>query len=211
MTITIREAAVDSVETAKQMRQKGANRIELNSRLDLGGLTPDTRTIIDTLIAIDDVPVIVMVRPRGGDFAYSDIELQQMQDSLQQIADLGGQFVTFGVVRDGLLDKEAMSELIMRATELNLQVIMHMAFDVIDSDQQQQAMYWLSEQGVSRILTHGGDLTKPIMDLIPQLQVLVNAAPANLTILPGGGITMANSQAIADTLGVTEVHGSKII
>ena len=211
MTITIREAAVDSVEAAKQMRQKGANRIELNSRLDLGGLTPDTRTIIDTLIAIDDVPVIVMVRPRGGDFAYSDIELQQMQDSLQQIADLGGQFVTFGVVRDGLLDKEAMSELIMRATELNLQVIMHMAFDVIDSDQQQQAMYWLSEQGVSRILTHGGDLTKPIMDLIPQLQVLVNAAPANLTILPGGGITMANSQAIADTLGVTEVHGSKII
>ncbi|MEX0380969.1 copper homeostasis protein CutC [Leuconostoc sp. MS02] len=211
MTITIREAAVDSVETAKQMRQKGANRIELNSRLDLGGLTPDTRTIIDTLIAIDDVPIIVMVRPRGGDFAYSDIELQQMQDSLQQIADLGGQFVTFGVVRDGLLDKEAMSELIMRATELNLQVIMHMAFDVIDSDQQQQAMYWLSEQGVSRILTHGGDLTKPIMDLIPQLQVLVNAAPANLTILPGGGITMANSQAIADTLGVTEVHGSKII
>ncbi|MBZ6003026.1 type I 3-dehydroquinate dehydratase [Leuconostoc gelidum subsp. aenigmaticum] len=211
MTITIREAAVDSVETAKQMRQKGANRIELNSRLDLGGLTPDTRTIIDTLIAIDDVPVIIMVRPRGGDFAYSDIELQQMQDSLQQIADLGGQFVTFGVVRDGLLDKEAMSALIMRAAELNLQVIMHMAFDAIDLDQQQQAMYWLSDHNVHRILTHGGDLTIPIMVLLPHLQMLVNAAPANLTILPGGGITVANSQAIADTLGVTEVHGSKII
>ena len=211
MTITIREAAVDSVETAKQMRQKGANRIELNSRLDLGGLTPDTRTIIDTLIAIDDVPVIIMVRPRGGDFAYSDIELQQMQDSLQQIADLGGQFVTFGVVRDGLLDKEAMSELIIHATELNLQVIMHMAFDAIDQDQQQQAMYWLSDHNVRRILTHGGDLTTPIMILLPHLQVLVNAAPANLTILPGGGITVANSQTIADTLGVTEVHGSKII
>ncbi|MBZ6010635.1 copper homeostasis protein CutC [Leuconostoc gelidum] len=211
MTITIREAAVDSVETAKQMRQKGANRIELNSRLDLGGLTPDTRTIIDTLIAIDDVPVIIMVRPRGGDFAYSDIELQQMQDSLQQIADLGGQFVTFGVVRDGLLDKEAMSALIIRAAELNLQVIMHMAFDAIDLDQQQQAMYWLSDHNVHRILTHGGDLTIPIMVLLPHLQMLVNAAPANLTILPGGGITVANSQAIADTLGVTEVHGSKII
>ena len=183
MTITIREAAVDSVETAKQMRQKGANRIELNSRLDLGGLTPDTRTIIDTLIAIDDVPVIIMVRPRGGDFAYSDIELQQMQDSLQQIADLGGQFVTFGVVRDGLLDKEAMSTLIMRATELNLQVIMHMAFDAIDQDQQQQAMYWLSDHNVRRILTHGGDLTTPIMILLPHLQVLVNAAPVSYTHL----------------------------
>ncbi|CUW03962.1 copper homeostasis protein CutC [Leuconostoc gasicomitatum] len=207
MTITIREAAVDSVETAKQMRQKGANRIELNS----GGLTPDTRTIIDTLIAIDDVPVVIMVRPRDGDFAYSDIELQQMRDSLQQIADLGGQFVTFGVVRDGLLDKEAMSELIIHATELNLQVIMHMAFDAINHDQQQQAMYWLSDHSVHRILTHGGDLTTPIMALLPHLQVLVNAAPANLTILPGGGITVANSQAIADTLGVTEVHGSKIV
>ena len=211
MTITIREAAVVSVETAKQMRQKCANRIELNSRLDLGGLTLNTRTIIDTLIAIDDVPVVIMVRPRDGDFAYSDIELQQMRDSLQQIADLGGQFVTFGVVRDGLLDKEAMSELIIHATELNLQVIMHMAFDAINHDQQQQAMYWLSDHSVHRILTHGGDLTTPIMALLPHLQVLVNAAPANLTILPGGGITVANSQAIADTLGVTEVHGSNIV
>ena len=49
------------------------------------------------------------------------------------------------------------------------------------------------------------------MALLPHLQVLVNAAPANLTILPGGGITVANSQAIADTLGVTEVHGSNIV
>lgn len=75
MTITIREAAVDSVEAAKQARRKGANRIELSSHLELGGLTPDTRTIIDTLMAVEDVPVVIMVRPRGGDFAYDDAEL----------------------------------------------------------------------------------------------------------------------------------------
>lgn len=105
MTITIREAAVDSVEAAKLMRRKGANRIELNAHLEVGGLTPDTRTIIDTLIAIDDVPVVVMIRPRPGDYAYSDAELQQMQDSIHQIADVGGQYVTFGVVRDQQLDQ----------------------------------------------------------------------------------------------------------
>ncbi|CAM3074725.1 copper homeostasis protein CutC [Leuconostoc rapi] len=211
MTITIKEAAVDSVEAARQMRDKGANRIELNSQLELGGLTPDTRTIIDTLIEIDDVPVVVMVRPRGGDFAYDDIELQQMHDTLQQIADLGGQLVTFGVVRNHLLDKDAMSKLIAHATELNLKVIMHMAFDDIAIDQQQSAMYWLSEHGVNRILTHGGPLKTPIFDLLPSIQVLVNTAPADVTILPGGGINAENAQCIADTLGVSEVHGSKIV
>lgn len=211
MTITIKEAAVDSVEAARQMRDKCANRIELNSQLALGGLTPDTRTIIDTLIAIDDIPVIIMVRPRGGDFAYDDIELQQMHDTLQQIADLGGQLVTFGVVRDHLLDKKAMLALITRASELNLEVIMHMAFDDIHVDQQQSTMYWLSEHGVKRILTHGGPLETPIFDLLPNLQVLVNTAPADVTILPGGGINTENAQRIADALGVSEVHGSKIV
>lgn len=211
MTITIKEAAVDSVEAARHMRDKGANRIALNSQLALGGLTPDTRTIIDTLIAIDDIPVVIMVRPREGDFAYNDIELQQMHDTLQQIADLGGQLVTFGVVRDHVLDKDAMVKLLVHASELNLQVMMHMAFDDIAVDQQQHAMYWLSEHGVKRILTHGGPLTTSIFDLLPSIQVLVNTAPADVTIIPGGGIHAENAQCIADTLGVSEVYGSKIV
>ncbi|MGX7051866.1 copper homeostasis protein CutC [Leuconostoc palmae] len=211
MTITIREVAVDSVEAAKQARLKGANRIELNSQLDLGGLTPDTRTIIDTLIAIEDVPVVIMVRPRSGDFAYSEEELQQMQENLQQIADLGGQFVTFGVVRDHQLDYEAMTTLINHAHNLNLEVIMHMAFDDIDDELQLTAIQWLADHNVKRILMHGGTLENPITDYLPKIQTLVNSAPANITILPGGGITSKNAQMIADTLGVNEVHGSKII
>lgn len=211
MTITIREAAVDSVEAAKLMRHKGANRIELSANLEVGGLTPDTRTIIDTLLAIDDVPVIIMVRPRPGDFAYNDIELQQMQDSLQQIADVGGQFVTFGVVRDRQLDQTAMAQLIEMATDLDLEVVMHMAFDEIAIDAQPAAMFWLADQGVKRILMHGGPLATPIFDCVPHLQTLVNTAPAGLTILPGGGITPDNAQRLADSLGVTEVHGSQIV
>lgn len=211
MTITIREAAVDSVEAAKLMRHKGANRIELSANLEVGGLTPDTRTIIDTLLAIDDVPVIIMVRPRPGDFAYNDIELQQMQDSLQQIADVGGQYVTFGVVRDRQLDQIAMAQLIEMATDLDLEVVMHMAFDEIAIDAQPAAMFWLADQGVKRILMHGGPLTTPIFDCVPHLQTLVNTAPTGLTILPGGGITPDNAQRLADSLGVTEVHGSQIV
>lgn len=211
MTITIREAAVDSVEVAKLMRRKGANRIELSADLEVGGLTPDTRTIIDTLMAIDDVPVIIMVRPRPGDFAYNDLELQQMQDSLQQIADVGGQYVTFGVVRDQQLDQTAMAQLIQVATDLDLEVVMHMAFDAIAVDAQPAAMFWLADQGVKRILMHGGPLATPIFDCVPHLQTLVNTAPAGLTILPGGGITPDNAQRLADSLGVTEVHGSQIV
>lgn len=211
MTITIREAAVDSVEAAKLMRRKGANRIELNAHLEVGGLTPDTRTIIDTLIAIDDVPVVVMIRPRPGDYAYSDVELQQMQDSIHQIADVGGQYVTFGVVRDQQLDRQAMADLIDLAASRELEVVMHMAFDKIDVSAQPAAMYWLAEHGVKRILMHGGPLTTPIISALPTIQALVNTAPADLTILPGGGITSENAQYIADSLGVTEVHGSKIV
>ena len=204
MTITIREAAVDSVEAAKLMRRKGANRIELSADLEVGGLTPDTRTI-------DDVPVIIMVRPRPGDFAYNDLELQQMQDSLQQIADVGGQYVTFGVVRDQQLDQTAMAQLIQVATDLDLEVVMHMAFDAIAVDAQPAAMFWLADQGVKRILMHGGPLATPIFDCVPHLQTLVNTAPAGLTILPGGGIIPDNAQRLADSLGVTEVHGSQIV
>ncbi|KAA8362373.1 copper resistance protein [Leuconostoc carnosum] len=211
MTITIREAAVDSAEAAKQMRLQGANRIELNSHLHLGGLTPDTRTIIDTLIAITDVPVVIMVRPRAGNFAYNENELQQMQETLQQIADLGGQFVTFGVVRNHQLDYEAMSLLIRHAHALDLQVVMHMAFDDIEQEHQPQAMYWLAEHGVKRILMHGGPLSESISHTLSHIQTLVNMAPNHITILPGGGLTAENAQRIASALGVHEVHGSQIV
>lgn len=211
MTIKIKEAAVDSADRAQEMIARGANRIELNARLDLGGITPDTRTVIDTLTIAGNIPVVIMVRPRGGDFAYDNTELNQMLETLQIVADLGGQHVTFGVVRNGSLDTDMMSTLIETADTLNLHVVMHMAFDEITKDQQQAAMQWLFTHGVTRILTHGGVLTTAITELMPQLEFLVDRAPVGMTILPGGGVTHDNADEIADVLGISEVHGTKIV
>jgi copper homeostasis protein len=247
MQIKVYEAAVDSAAKAKEMIMRGANRIELNSHLDLGGLTPDMREVADTLKLVADTlklagstnapelasntsmselagntsapelagntntPVVIMVRPRAGDFAYTYDELGQMETTMQQIAEIGGKVVTFGVVRAKTLDTEAMGKLLAHAKHLNLEVIMHMAFDEIDPRLQTSAMEWLVEHGVYRILTHGGLLKQPIESTIPHLQTLVQNAPNALTILPGGGITHENAQFVADALNVSEVHGSKIV
>lgn len=199
--IKIKEAAVDSVQRAREMISRGANRIALNSRLDLGGITPDTKKIIDTLAIANELPVVTMVRPRGGDFEYSSSEVEQMLDTMQII----------GAVSADELDFDSMSILIGCAHKLHLQVVMHMAFDQIANHKQQNAMNWLSDHGVKRILTHGGPLSVPIMQSLPHLQTLVNSAPANLTILPGGGVTKMNAEAIANILGVNEVHGTHIV
>ena len=209
--IKIKEAAVDSVQRARELISRGANRIELNSRLDLGGITPDTKKIIDTLSIANELPVVIMVRPRGGDFEYSSSEVEQMLDTMQIIADVGGEIVTFGAVSADELDFDSMSILIGCAHKLHLQVVMHMAFDQIANHKQQNAMNWLSDHGVKRILTHGGPLSVPIMQSLPHLQTLVNSAPANLTILPGGGVTKMNAEAIANILGVNEAHGTQIV
>ncbi|QEA58563.1 copper resistance protein [Leuconostoc koreense] len=209
--IKIKEAAVDSVQRAHEMMSRGANRIELNSRLDLGGITPDTKKIIDTLAIAKDLPVVIMVRPRGGDFEYSSNEIEQMLDTMQIIADVGGETVTFGVISGDDLNFDSMSTLMDFAHQLHLEVVMHMAFDQIANHKQQNAMNWLSEHGVRRILTHGGPLSMPIMQSLPHLQTLVNSAPANLTILPGGGVTKINAESIANILGVNEVHGTQIV
>ncbi|KGB51133.1 copper resistance protein [Leuconostoc mesenteroides P45] len=209
--IKIKEAAVDSVQRAREMISRGANRIELNSRLDLGGITPDTKKIIDTLAIANELPVVIMVRPHGGDFEYSSSEIAQMLDTMQIIADVGGEIVTFGAVSADDLDFDNMSILISCAHKLQLQVVMHMAFDQIANHKQQNAMNWLSAHGVMRILTHGGPLSVPIMQSLPHLQTLVNSAPTNLTILPGGGVTKTNAEAIANILGVNEVHGTQIV
>ncbi|GMA70507.1 copper homeostasis protein [Leuconostoc litchii] len=209
--IKIKEAAVDSVQAARTMISRGANRLELSDRLDLGGITPDTKTIIDTLEVSNKIPVVIMVRPRGGNFEYNETEIHQMLDTIQIIADVGGEIVTFGAIVQDDLDFSTMMTLIEFAQTLNIQVVMHMAFDDIAIEKQQYAMNWLYNQGISRILTHGGAMDLAVTETLVHLQTLIRNAPAGMTILPGGGITKLNANTIANKLGVRELHGTQIV
>ena len=208
----IKEIALADLETMALAIAQGVDRVELNQRLDLGGLTPDDDTVqaAVALAAEHQVDLVVMVRPRGGDFNYSAAEIEVMHQTLLRFKRLGVKQVTFGVVdAHKRLARDRMFKLLEAAKPM--QVIYHMAFDDIDTNCQAQALRWLAEYGVIRVLTHGGTLNEPITDTVAHLQETIAAAPTSLSILPGGGITYENANWVANHLDVSQVHGSKII
>lgn len=191
---------------------RGANRIELCDNLAVGGTTPSTGVIEEALSYAGEksVPVMTIIRPRGGDFVYNDTELKIMHTDLIEAKKIGTDGVVLGCLTpSGWLDEEAL-ELLLDTAE-GLQVTFHMAFDAIPAERQFAAIDWLADHGVERILTHGGAAGTPIEDNLSRLQEFIDYAAERLTILPGGGISFENAQHVSDMLGVQEVHGTKIV
>ena len=190
----------------------GADRIELFDNLAVGGTTPSTGVIEEALSYAGEksIPVMTIIRPRGGDFIYNDTELKIMHTDLIEAKKIGTDGVVLGCLTpSGWLDEEAL-ELLLETAE-GLQVTFHMAFDAIPAERQFAAIDWLADHGVERILTHGGAAGTPIEDNLSYLKELIDYAGDRLTILPGGGITFENAQHICESLGVQEVHGTKIV
>lgn len=191
---------------------RGANRIELCDNLAVGGTTPSTGVIEEALSYAGEksIPVMTIIRPRGGDFVYNDTELKIMHTDLIEAKKIGTDGVVLGCLTpSGWLDEEAL-DLLLETAE-GLQVTFHMAFDAIPHERQFAAIDWLAAHGVERILTHGGAAGTPIEDNLSYLKELIDYAGDRLTILPGGGITFENAQHICESLGVQEVHGTKIV
>lgn len=212
MSKLIKEFCAENYTDIPLAIHHGANRIELCDNLAVGGTTPSTGVLEEALSYAGEkhIPVMVMIRPRKGDFIYNDIELKIMHTDLIEAKKLGVDGVVFGCLTpSGWLDEEALETLI-DASE-GLEITFHMAFDQIPKDKQFAAIDWLVEHGVSRILTHGGELTTPIEENLAHLTELIHYAHHRLTILPGGGITYHNAEEIANKLGIHEVHGSNIV
>lgn len=204
----LKEIAAGDLATAQLAVAKGIDRIELNQRLDLGGLTP-TRATWQEVLKLGR-PVVVMVRPRGGDFNYSNDEVIEMEETLGMLKKDGIQIVTFGALTgQHQLNTVVMERLIQVASPMR--VVMHMAFDVIPLDQQAASIKWLVQHQVERILTHGGLLSQPIEQSLKQIKVTIEQADGQIEILPGGGINYQNYEQIAQQLGTDQVHGSQII
>lgn len=190
----------------------GAKRIELCDNLAVGGTTPSTGVIEEVLSYAGEknVPVMTMIRPRGGDFIYNDIELKIMHTDLIEAKKMGTDGVVFGCLTpSGWLDEEAL-ELLIDTAE-GLQITFHMAFDSIPAARQFEAIDWLAEHGVDRILTHGGAAGTNILDNLTRLKELTNYAAGRLLILPGASITYENVDQIVTELGAKEAHGTKIV
>ena len=214
-----REFCAENMELVPAAVAAGAARIELCDHLAVGGTTP-SYGVIRAAVAFareHGVDVMCMVRPRGGCFEHTAEEAAMMRDDLIMAKSLGVTGVVFGCLRDGRLDRELTSELVRLAHEDSpeapgrVDVTFHMAFDALAPEDQLEVIDWLAEQGVERILTHGGEAGTPIMDNLDRLHAYVERAAGRIIILPGGGITWENAEDVASALGVHEVHGTKIV
>ena len=189
----------------------GARRIELCDNLAVGGTTPSYGVIRKTLsyARAHDTALMVMIRPRGGNFEYTADELEIMLTDIALCQELQVDGVVFGCLQGSWLDEGGTAALLAAAKGLS--VTFHMAFDFIEKDRQFAAINWLSQRGVSRILTHGNPSHGAIEDHIEHLQALVAHAQGKLCILPGGGVHTQNAEAILALLGLSEAHGTKIV
>ncbi|MGY3749749.1 copper homeostasis protein CutC [Vagococcus acidifermentans] len=190
----------------------GARRIELCDNLAVGGTTVSTGVMEETILYCHEKEVAVMaiIRPRGGNFIYTDTELKIMHTDIIEAKKLGVDGVVFGCLNEsGWLDEEAMTRLIEAAE--GLQMTFHMAFDDMSPDKQFEAIDWLTENGVHRILTHGGPAGTPIEQNLEYINDLISYANNRIIIMPGGGITYRNAEAVSGFLKANELHGTKIV
>lgn len=209
----IREFCAENIERVPAALAAGAARIELCDNLAVGGTTP-SHGVIRAAVEVchpAGATVMCMIRPRGGGFEYADEEARVMADDLCHAADLGVDGVVFGCLRDGRLDRELTARLAGLAQERGLLTTFHMAFDALSEDEAMEAINWLADLGVDRILTHGGPAGTPIEGNLDRLRSYVKRAAGRIKILPGGGITWENVEAVAEATGVSEVHGTKIV
>ncbi|GAA0743032.1 copper homeostasis protein CutC [Clostridium oceanicum] len=201
----IKEACVGSFKEAKKAQELGASRIELCDNLKEGGTTPSYGTIIQTKSYLD-IPIMVIIRPRGGDFVYSKYEIEIMKKDIELCKGLGVDGVVFGVLDENkLINKNVMKELVDLAKPLD--VTFHMAFDEIKD--KEEAIEELIELKVDRILTKGCKTNA--FDGKEIIRKLTSKSKDKIIILPGGGITKENYLDIINYTKVKEVHGTKIV
>lgn len=208
----IYEFCAENVTLLERAMQAGARRIELCDNLAVGGTTPSygvTKAAVE-LAANYDTTIMTMIRPRGGDFVYNDLEIAIMLEDIRLTAQAGSQGVVFGALTaDKKLDKPNLEKLI--AASKGMEIVFHMAFDELSEEDQLEAIDWLSQAGVTRILTRAGVSGDSLDKRFAHYHRILEHAKGKIEILPGGGIDLDNRQTFIDQLGVTQLHGTKVV
>ena len=194
------EVCVDSIDSAIAAETGGAQRVELCTALLEGGLTPSAGTIAVTCQRVT-VGVQAMIRPRGGDFLYSETEFASMCRDVELAKRLGAGGVVFGLLRpDGSVDVERTGQLTEQARPMS--VTFHRAFDMTSDPK--QALDTLIDLSIDRVLTSGQEATA--VDGIDLLRDLVTQAGDRIVVMPGGGIDETSLKKILESTSAREVH-----
>ncbi len=196
------EVCVDTLQAAVIAENAGADRIELCSALDLGGVTP-SGPLVSTVRRSIQLPLIVLIRARAGDFLFSDLECELMIQEAIQAIELGADGIAIGaLVRTMDLHLHFLQSV---ANALpNSQLVMHRAFDQIREPL--LGMEQLVELGFTRILTSGGPALA--IDGISCLRGLIEMSKRRIEILPAGGVVPTNALEILKMSGANQLHGS---
>ena len=193
------EVCAESYEYAVKAEKAGADRIELCKDLHLDGLTPDyesAKRTIDTL----DIPVFILIRPRGGDFIYSHEEFELMKRDILKFKKMGCKGIVSGVLNDdNTIDIKKTKELVELSRPLEF--TFHRAFDKVNNPLNE--IENLIELGIDRILTSGQK--EKAIDGLVLLKQLNSISKNRIKIMPGSGINKSN---IVNFVNFEEIHGS---
>lgn len=196
------EICCGSIQSAANAKAGGSVRVELCQGLVEGGTTPSPATIQYAAHELG-LQVFVLVRPRGGDFCYNELEIKTMEEDVTFCKKAGAAGIVVGFLHpDGSID----TELTRRFVELSapLPVTFHRAFD--ECAEPLKALEQIIDCGCKRILTSGCKPTA--MEGADMLQQLVKQADGRITILAGSGVTPENAAVLRDKIGAPEIHGS---
>jgi len=199
------EVCVDSVESAIAAQEGGAARVELCDNLLEDGTTPSAG-MIEIARQYLRIGLHVMIRPRGGDFCYSDIEFEVLKKDILIAKQFGADGVVFGLLKpDHTVDLERARFLVQLARPLR--VTFHRAFDLAADSL--RALEEVISLGIDRILTSGR--AKTALAGLSLITRLVQAAAGRVIIMPGSGITPQNIRTILAASGATEIHAGSAV
>ena len=195
------ELCAYSVEACRIASTLGVNRVELCASPAEGGVTPSVATI-ERVAEIKGLDLSVMIRPRGGDFLYSDDEFQTMLQDIDHARKAGATGVVFGILTaDGKVDIERTRTLVEASK--GMETTFHRAVDM--TDDYEAAVEAIIAAGCDRILTSGG--YDKAIDGIENIRRAVEIAAGRIEIMAGSGVVAANAQALKNT-GVDALHFS---
>lgn len=199
------EIAVDTLHDAAAAQYGGADRIELCSDLDSDGLSPSADLMRAVRSAVN-IPIHAMVRPRAGDFCYSEDEFRVMRTEIERFKTLGVNGIVLGILNaDRTIDTERSAELVRLAHPLN--VTFHRAFDAaVDPF---GSLEKIIATGAVRLLTSGQQRTAP--EGIEMIGTLIEAARGRIQIMPGAGITASTIMGIVKSAPISEVHAASSV
>ncbi len=196
------ELCADSVMAARAAQTGGATRIELCSDLARGGVTPSAELMAGA-IAATSLPVYVLVRPRAGDFVYSQAEFSEMKRQIEAAKQAGARGVALGVLlADGRVDVERTRELVRLARPMG--VTFHRAFD--ETTDLDAALEDVIATGADSLLTSGG--AADVLSGAVKIGELARRSAGRIRVIAGAGLRLGNLAEVVRRSGVASLHGS---